>query len=52
MSAIYYGFIFLYLIYHVHDYIFLILFVCWTVGQLILSGRTIRQISVIYPSNI
>jgi hypothetical protein len=47
-----YRFIFLYLSYHVHDYVFLILFVCWTVGQLILSEQSIRQISVIYLSNI
>ena len=48
----YYRFIFLYLSYHVHVYVFFILFVYWAVVQLILLGQTIRQISVIYPSNI
>jgi hypothetical protein len=43
---------FLYLSYHIHNYVFLILFVCFTVGQLISSGWIIRLISVIYPGNI
>jgi hypothetical protein len=41
---------FLYLRYQ--NYVLLILFVCWTVEELILLGQTIREMSVIYPSNI
>jgi hypothetical protein len=44
--------IFLYLSYHIHNYVFLILFVCFTVGQLISSRWIIRLISVIYPGII
>jgi hypothetical protein len=48
----YYRFAFLYLIYHIHNYVLLNLCVCWMVGPLMTSGRTTRQLSGTYPISI